>query len=61
MSAAEKLVHGLAGENKRWNENVKYLSTNIKSIIGDALHAAAFISYIDIKKWVMEINLVARS
>lgn len=46
MGAAEKLVNGLAGENKRWNENVKYLSTNIKSVIGDALLAAAFVSYI---------------
>lgn len=46
LSAAEKLVNGLAGENKRWGENVKVLSTTIKSVVGNALLAAAFVSYI---------------
>lgn len=46
LNAAERLVKGLAGENKRWGENVKDLSTNIKSVIGNALLAAAFVSYI---------------
>lgn len=36
----------MAGENKRWGENVKFLSANIKSVIGNALLAAAFVSYI---------------
>lgn len=26
LNAAEKLVNGLAGENKRWGENVKELT-----------------------------------
>lgn len=46
LSAAEKLVKGLAGENKRWGENVKILSGTIKSVVGNALLAAAFVSYI---------------
>jgi len=46
LTSAEKLVKGLAGENKRWNELVKYLQHNIKSVIGDALLASAFVSYI---------------
>lgn len=46
MSAAENLVNGLAGENKRWTSNVKFLKENIKSMIGDSLLASAFVSYI---------------
>lgn len=46
LNAAERLVKGLAGENKRWGENVKDLQANIKSVIGNALLAAAFVSYI---------------
>jgi len=40
LSAAEKLVNGLAGENKRWSENVVYLQANVKSIVGDVLLAS---------------------
>jgi len=40
------LVNGLSGENKRWGENVQYLSKNILSTIGDSMLAAAFVSYI---------------
>ncbi len=46
LTAAEKLVNGLAGENKRWSENVLFLQANIKSIIGDVLLASEFVSYI---------------
>ena len=46
LSAAEKLVVGLAGENKRWSENVVYLQANIKNVIGDVLLASEFVSYI---------------
>lgn len=46
LNAAEKLVNGLAGENMRWKQNVKELSEYIKSVIGDALLASAFVSYI---------------
>jgi dynein heavy chain len=40
LQAAEKLVNGLAGENKRWSENVVFLQANIKSVIGDVLLAS---------------------
>lgn len=46
LSAAEKLVNGLAGENKRWSENVQFLKANIRSVIGDVLLASQFVSYI---------------
>lgn len=46
MKSAEKLVTGLAGENKRWSENVVFLKQNIKSVIGDVLLASEFVSYI---------------
>ena len=46
LTAAEKLVNGLAGENKRWSENVVFLKANVKSVIGDVLLASEFVSYI---------------
>ena len=46
LSAAEKLVNGLAGENKRWSENVVFLKANIRSVVGDVLLASEFVSYI---------------
>jgi len=36
----------LAGENKRWSENVVFLQANVKSIVGDVLLASEFVSYI---------------
>jgi dynein heavy chain len=39
-------VNGLAGENKRWGINVVHLKKLTELIIGDALFAAAFVSYI---------------
>lgn len=46
LSAAKKLVNGLAGENKRWKETVKQLRSQTFSVIGDCLLASAFVSYI---------------
>jgi len=46
LETAEKLVTGLADENKRWGENVKKLRENTMTIIGDVLLAAEFVSYI---------------
>jgi len=40
------LVHGLANENKRWAENVINLEKSKEWLIGDALLASAFVSYI---------------
>ena len=67
LQAAEKLVVGLAGENKRWGENVVLLKENTLSIIGDVLLASAFVSYIGAfttkfraelweKKWLPDIK-----
>lgn len=46
LSAAIKLVNGLSGENKRWLNTVKQLKGQTLTIIGDALLASAFVSYI---------------
>ena len=46
LSAAIKLVNGLSGENKRWLNTVKILKKQTLTIIGDALLASAFVSYI---------------
>lgn len=46
LSAAIKLVNGLSGENKRWLQTVKVLKGQTLTIIGDALLASAFVSYI---------------
>lgn len=40
LIAAEKLVKGLSGENKRWSENVVFLKDNVRSVIGDVLLAS---------------------
>jgi len=46
LDMANRLVNGLADENKRWSENVvSFADDNIK-MIGNALVSAAFVSYI---------------
>jgi len=46
MDLANRLVNGLAGENKRWGESVVQLNENLIYLIGDVLLAASFVSYI---------------
>jgi dynein heavy chain len=46
LSMAERLVNGLADENKRWGENVEQLKIDANTITGDTLLASAFVSYI---------------
>lgn len=46
LTAAGKLVTGLAGENKRWSENVCVLEKEKFTVMGDSLLAAKFVSYI---------------
>lgn len=46
LDLAERLVNGLADENARWKLNVKSLSEEEMTMIGDALLSAAFVSYI---------------
>ena len=42
---ADRLVNGLAGENKRWGESIAEFGVKEESLIGDILVAAAFVSY----------------
>lgn len=46
LSLANRLVTGLADENIRWTKNVKTLEKDKITMIGNALIAAAFVSYI---------------
>jgi len=46
LDLANRLVGGLADENKRWKENVRSLSQDSITMIGNALVSAAFVSYI---------------
>lgn len=46
LEAADKLVSGLASENKRWTLNVQSLNQQKFTVIGDTLLAAEFVSYI---------------
>lgn len=42
---ADRLVNGLSGENKRWNESISQFEIMEEKLVGDALVAAAFVSY----------------
>lgn len=46
LDLANRLVGGLADENKRWNENVRTFKDERLTMIGNALVSAAFVSYI---------------
>jgi dynein heavy chain len=46
LGLAERLVGGLSSENARWREEVGRLQRGRALLIGDALLAAAFVSYI---------------
>jgi len=46
LDLANRLVGGLADENKRWKESVITLSEESLTMIGNAIISAAFVSYI---------------
>ena len=46
LNLANRLVNGLADENKRWGENVETYKKDRTTMIGNALVSAAFVSYI---------------
>jgi dynein heavy chain len=46
LSLAERLIDGLAGENVRWQEGVVSLKDQLRTVVGDALLASAFVSYV---------------
>merc|ERR1719316_1162485 len=45
MDAANKLLNGLAGENKRWTEDSKNFAIRRKRLIGDVALACGFVTY----------------
>ncbi|GLD91835.1 hypothetical protein PINS_up000368 [Pythium insidiosum] len=45
LSRAEQLVKGLAGERERWQVSIAEKNESLINVVGDALVAAAFISY----------------
>lgn len=46
LQLAQRLVNGLADENTRWGDNVRQFRLEERTIVGDSLVAAAFVSYI---------------
>jgi dynein heavy chain len=46
ISLADRLVSGLASENKRWGVEIDALRIRESTLVGDVLLAAAFVSYI---------------
>ncbi|PFH34573.1 dynein heavy chain family protein [Besnoitia besnoiti] len=46
LDLAERLVNGLADENTRWTTSVEQLEDSKVTVIGDALLASAFVSYV---------------
>jgi len=46
LNLAERLVNGLADENTRWSNNVQTFKDERRTMIGNALVSAAFVSYI---------------
>lgn len=46
LNLAERLVNGLADERVRWAENVVTFKEEKTTMVGNALVAAAFVSYI---------------
>merc|ERR1719386_695835 len=45
MDAANKLLNGLSGENKRWIEDSKNFSIRRKRLVGDVALACGFVTY----------------
>lgn len=46
LDLAQRLVGGLADENKRWASNVETFKNDRVTMVGDALISASFVSYI---------------
>merc|ERR1740138_1700250 len=46
MDAANRLIGGLAGERKRWEEQSESFSDEIRRLAGDVALACAFITYV---------------
>jgi len=46
LSLARRLVDGLADENVRWNKSIALFQEKEKTLVGDSMLAASFVSYI---------------
>ena len=46
ISLANRLINGLASENVRWSKSVETLKQQEKTLVGDVLMVASFISYL---------------
>lgn len=57
LDLANRLVGGLADENKRWGENVETYKAERITMIGNALVSAAFVSYIGPFSYTFRQNL----
>jgi len=45
LSAADKLISGLAFENERWRKDLEILQDNMEKITGNCLLGASFLAY----------------
>lgn len=43
---ADRLINGLSGENKRWNDEINKFEIQEGKLVGDVLLASAFVSYV---------------
>lgn len=57
LGLANRLTGGLADENKRWAENVLTLKDERFTMIGNALLASAFVSYIGPFNYIFRARL----
>ena len=45
LNAASQLINGLAGEQKRWGEEMEKIKEDKIKLVGDCLTGSAFLSY----------------
>ncbi|CAG9311235.1 unnamed protein product [Blepharisma stoltei] len=57
LELAKRLVGGLGSENTRWNENIAKFKEDMITVLGDALLASAFVSYIGPFSAWLRLNL----
>ena len=56
---ADRLINGLSGENKRWNETIKVFDVQAGRLVGDVLLASSFVSYCGPFNMAFRVELVA--
>ena len=60
LSLAERLINGLAGENVRWQEGIISLKDRLRTVVGDALLASAYVSYVGALTVDLRAQIVAQ-